>query len=129
MNTKQHGRVTLNHGHAMLKNGRFDWYQVKVDGRMVCETQDHTEARRVANFCFKHKTTPAADIIAAYVVSKTRDPETAWGMVNLLLGCCADGCCGGVDRFEPNSKEFNEYTAWANTLCAALSKELKGVAA
>jgi hypothetical protein len=120
--------MNTTHGRITLTQTRSDWFRVEVDGHMVCQTQDHDEARRVANFCFK-KTTPAADIIASYVVSKTRDLENAWGMVNQLLGMCADGCCGGHEMFEHDSPELAEWAAWSLALTTALKQQLKGIAA
>ena len=121
--------MNATHGRVTLTQTRPDWFQIEVDGHMVCQTQDHDEARRIANACFKQKTTPAADIIAAYVVSKTQDLENAWGMVNVLLGCCPDGCCGGHEMFELDSPELEEWAAWSLALTTALKTALKGIAA
>lgn len=121
--------MNTTHGRITLTQTPYDSFRVEVDGRTVCETRDHTEARRIANFCFKQKTTPAADIIASYVVSKTRDLENAWGMVNQLLGMCADGCCGGHEMYEHDSVELAEWAAWSLALTTALKIQLKGIAA
>ena len=121
--------MNTTHGRITLTETPYDSFRVEVDGRTVCETRDHTEARRIANFCFKQKTTPVADIIAAYVVSEANgDLEQAWGMVNVLLGMCPDGCCGGNEMYELDSPELAAWAAWSRTLTNALKAQLKAAA-
>lgn len=94
-----------------------DWHVI----RAACRTLD--EAKAAANLAHNtlRKGGDAADAVIAVISSRYDHSngmidmgEYVWGMVNMSLGMCPDGCCGGRECL-PES-EWPAWTAWRDKL-------------
>lgn len=132
-----HGEVKLWHDHGGVVNN----FTVTVGpaDRWVFTATNRDAARDAANTAWKaladNPTDPEAVATAAVLVPAARAAATDWaneygktaadwlpevlnGTVNVHLGMCPDGCCGGGEVLE--GEELAEWAAWRVRLNAAV---------
>ncbi|MFZ4431625.1 MAG: hypothetical protein ACOYOQ_00360 [Microthrixaceae bacterium] len=118
----------------IVQNGRsVRNYGVVIDGRWVYGSTVLDNARAVANAAHKARRGSTADKAAAALIRSAEisrdqmpgmsEAEAIYGSVNVSLGMCPDGCCGGPEMFDsPDDPRYVEWKAWRGELWDAVRK-------